>query len=76
MLKTMFYTKNVPMWERALRVGVSLATLIYLLIAQPPLLVVIIAVASAVFLTVTGFIGWCPMCAMVGRKIKSEASKH
>jgi hypothetical protein len=67
----MFYRKNLPGWERAVRtiggigmiavglIGLSGTTAGYLL-----------AGAGAVAIA-TGFFGFCPMCAMVGRKLPS-----
>ena len=69
MLKTMFYIKNVPVWERILRVALGVALTLYVIIAGPAMLISIIALSTAVFVVVTGFVGWCPMCALVGRKI-------
>lgn len=70
MLKTMFYIKNVPVWERILRVVLGLALVAYVAFGNPTVLLTILSLASAVFVIVTGFVGWCPMCALVGRKIK------
>jgi hypothetical protein len=69
MLKTIFYIKNVPVWERVLRVGLGLALVLYVLFGHPSVLVSVLSLAGAVFVVVTGFLGWCPMCALVGRKI-------
>ena len=67
----MFYRKNLPGWERAVRtiggigmiavglIGLSGTTAGYLL-----------AGAGAVAIA-TGFFGFCPMCAMVGRRLPS-----
>jgi hypothetical protein len=27
---------------------------------------------SAMGFSITGFVGWCPMCALVGRKLEME----
>ena len=72
MLKTMFYTKNVPVWERTLRIILGLGLTLYVILGQPSMLISAISLASAVFIVVTGFVGWCPMCALVGRKIKTK----
>jgi hypothetical protein len=74
----MFYPNNVPQWERLIRVigGIILITLsvVSLTSGNTPLLG-IIGLASAFFLIITGFIGWCPACAMIGRKIKQEQNR-
>lgn len=44
----MFYAKNLPNWERVLRV------------------------IMGAILAMTGLMGFCPMCAMVGRKLNKE----
>ena len=65
----MFYLKrNVPGFERAARVilGVAAAGLA-VAYAQTPL-GMWIGIAGGLTFAVTGLIGFCPMCAMVGRK--------
>ena len=74
----MFYPKNVPNWERTVRVvgGLVLITLsAYLLVNGISLALAVVGLLSAFFLVVTGFIGWCPACAMLGRKLKQDHSK-
>jgi hypothetical protein len=61
----MFYRKNLPGWERAMRVVggagmIACGTPIGYLIA-----------AAGVVTAMTGFFGFCPMCAMVGRRLPS-----
>lgn len=64
----MFYVKNVPSWERILRVSVGLPSLGYVVINWGgPGLAIGMGVLGGV-LAVTGLIGFCPMCALVGRK--------
>ena len=72
MFKTMFYIKNVPIWERILRAIIGIVLIGYSVLGHPSLLVSGLSISSAAFVIVTGFLGWCPMCALVGRKIKSE----
>jgi antibiotic biosynthesis monooxygenase (ABM) superfamily enzyme len=62
------YRKNLPTWERWLRVILGVALLAYPILAGPPLLLTVLALVSAAVVVVTGFIGFCPACAMVGRK--------
>jgi hypothetical protein len=68
--KDMIYTKNVPNWERAVRVIVSLGGAA---VAYNAGLGVLISGAIASF-ALTGFFGFCPMCAMVGRKLDKNRS--
>ena len=67
-MKHAFYIKNVPVWERWLRVILSLAVVAFALARLPQPWSWIVA-ASALGLAATGVIGFCPMCAMVGRKL-------
>lgn len=71
----MLYTKNIPNWERTLRVLLSFiaAYIGYLYLGSS--VVGLIVIASALAFSVTGFVGWCPMCAMVGRKLDVENKK-
>ena len=68
----MFYRKNLPTWERVLRTAVGVATMAYGALALPaaPLGYLIMATGATAILT--GFVGFCPMCAMVGRKLDNE----
>lgn len=65
----MFYVKNVPGWERALRIvmGVALfaAAVAYF---GSTAMGWVVGVAGAMAL-MTGLVGFCPACALVGRKI-------
>ena len=71
----MFYPKNVPNIERVARTLIGFALIVLALFGAPLIgslspIVSGLLIASAVTLVVTGFIGWCPACAMVGRKLK------
>jgi hypothetical protein len=73
----MFYRKNLPGWERAVRTIGGVAMIAYGLLGMPGLLSMpgtmtgyLIAGTGAVAIA-TGFFGFCPMCAMVGRKLPS-----
>ncbi len=67
----MLYRKNLYTWEQLARIVLSLAVVAYALVLMPAgLLSYGIAVAAGGF-TLTGVFGWCPACAMLGRKLKS-----
>ncbi len=68
----MFYPKNVSTIERGIRVMLGVVIIGVALIANLALPLVGILIASAVFIMATGFVGWCPACAMFGRKLKSK----
>jgi Protein of unknown function (DUF2892) len=65
----MFYKKNLPTWERTLRVLAGIAMLACGLIGLQGMLIGYLVAASGVVTMLTGFFGFCPMCAMVGRKL-------
>jgi len=64
----MFYVKNIPAWERAMRVVAGLAMAAYGLSAMDGWMGYAVAGMGAM-MAGTGVIGFCPMCAMVGRKL-------
>ncbi|MBS0172508.1 MAG: DUF2892 domain-containing protein [Nitrospira sp.] len=68
----MFYVKNLPTWERILRVIMGIMSLAYAGINWGVSgLAVGVGIMGAV-LAMTGLMGFCPMCAMVGRKLNKE----
>lgn len=67
-----FYVKNVPVWERVLRVLVGLVVAGVALVALPGLTGWLVA-GSAMGVVVSGLVGFCPMCAMVGRRLDHRA---
>jgi len=72
-IATMMYLKtNLPAWERALRVatGLMLALAAYRYGTVPWMGWGGVAVGA--MLAATGFVGFCPMCAMVGRTPASD----
>ena len=64
-----FYVKNVPGWERGLRVAAGLLMIACGLLGLAGLLVGYLVAAAGVVTMLTGFLGICPMCAMAGRKL-------
>lgn len=65
----MFYVKNVPGWERVLRLVMGLMALAF---AYQNWAVSGLGVGLGVMgamLAMTGLVGFCPMCAMAGRKL-------
>lgn len=69
----MLYPKNVPNWQRVIRIIIGLVlvgTAVNLLTQAGSVLLAIVLIAAALFLVVTGFVGWCPACALVGRRFK------
>ena len=68
----MFYRKNLPGWERAARVigGVAMVACGLLGLQGTPIGYLI--AAAGVVTLLTGFFGFCPMCAMAGRRLPSS----
>ena len=64
----MFYVKNVPGWERALHIVMGLASLAFAFMNWGTASVAVAAGLMGAVLALTGLFGFCPMCAMVGRK--------
>lgn len=71
----MFFVKNIPAWERWLRVGVGAALLVAGLLFYRSSSVGWHLVTAGVVATLTGFIGFCPMCALVGRSLKKNPDR-
>ncbi len=69
----MLYQKNLPTWERVLRVVAAAAMIACGLIGLQGLAVGWLVAASGVFVGLTGFVGFCPAYAMVGRKLDRRA---
>jgi len=67
----MFYRKNLPGWERAVRVLGGAAIIARGLLAYPGMPMGYVIAGAGVVLLMTGFFGFCPMCAMVGRRLPS-----
>lgn len=65
---SMLYVKNVPGWERALRIVMGLAGLAVAAMNWGSAPLAVGAGLMGAMLGLTGLFGFCPMCAMVGRK--------
>ncbi len=65
----MWYRKNIYQWEQAIRVIGGLAFAAYAIYAFPASLLSYVLIASGIFFAMTGIVGWCPMCAVAGRRI-------
>jgi len=70
----MFYVKNVPNWERVLRVVVGLIAIYFGIATLGGAWGWLIA-ASAAGIVGSGLFGFCPMCAMVGRRLDKQAKQ-
>src|SRR5260370_38553023 len=69
----MFYRKNLPAWERVARVLGGAAMVACGLVGLPGLPIGYLIAGAGVVTVVTGFFGFCPMCAMAGRRLPSPS---
>jgi len=67
----MFLKKNVPGWERIVRIvaGLVVAVLGAFWLGSGSPVGGGIAIVSGLGFAATGAVGWCPLCAMVGRTL-------
>ena len=63
-----FLQQNLPVWERALRLGGALLLACAGLLWMPAGWPVALAFVSAAVSGLTAIVGFCPACALVGRK--------
>ncbi|MCX7173583.1 MAG: DUF2892 domain-containing protein [Proteobacteria bacterium] len=68
----MFYVKNVPTWERVLRVVMGMMALAFAAMNWGVSGLAVGMGIMGAMLAMTGLFGFCPMCAMVGRKLEKE----
>lgn len=66
----MLYVKNIPIWERIARIMMAVAMIAFGLLELKGQTVGYVIAGGGVMALMTGFLGFCPMYAMVGRKIK------
>lgn len=64
----MLYVKNVPGWERLLRVMIGIGLVVGSVLWLGPNAKGWALGAMGLSASMTGLVGWCPMCAMAGRK--------
>jgi hypothetical protein len=60
---------NVPTWERALRILVGIGMLWWGMALPGQWLPAWIVLASGAIAILTGLFGWCPVCAVAGRRL-------
>lgn len=70
----MIYIKNLPTWERLLRIGLGAVAVAYAVVTVGGLLGWAIA-ASGIGAALTGIFGFCPACALAGRRLQQRAAR-
>ncbi len=63
-----FLKRNLPTWERALRIAMGVGLFAATYGGHTAGIVSYLALASAITLVLTAWVGFCPACAMVGRR--------
>ncbi len=71
----MLYTKNVPAFERLVRIVMGVAVAVACVILFKGALLGYGLAGGGVMIALTGFVGFCPMCAMAGRKLTKRLPK-
>jgi hypothetical protein len=69
----LFYRKNVPGWERLVRVVAGIAMIVCGMLAFPGTPIGYLIACAGVVTLITGFVGYCPACAVAGRKTTSSS---
>lgn len=70
----MIYVKNLPLWERSLRISLGAAVAVYAVLNMASVWGWLI-VTSGAGIALTGIFGFCPACALAGRVWKGMSSK-
>lgn len=65
----MIYVKNLPVWERSLRIGLGMAAAGYAVVSLDDISRWAVALGG-VGVALTGIFGFCPACALAGRRLK------
>ncbi|MGF6636642.1 YgaP family membrane protein [Paraburkholderia sp. MM6662-R1] len=68
----MFYVKNVPGWERVVRIILGIAGAVLSVIFWKGIIGVV-GVVAAIGIVFSGVVGFCPACALVGRRLNKQA---
>ena len=72
----MVYKKNLPLVERILRVLGGVALIAYGLMGMRGLPLGYVLALSGLVAILTGFVGFCPMCALAGRRTLQAIQKQ
>lgn len=67
------YVKNLPNWERAARGVMGTLAVVFAVVNWGVSGVAVGAGVMDAVLALTGLVGFCPMCALVGRKLDKKA---
>ncbi|MEO6608675.1 MAG: DUF2892 domain-containing protein [Aestuariivirga sp.] len=71
----MFYRKNIYTWEQGLRIATGLALIIIPAATMQGGMLSYNLMAAGLGLGLTGIFGFCPICALAGRRIAAAKVK-
>lgn len=67
------YVKNVPNWERVMRMVMGATAIAFAAMSWGVSGVAVGVGVMGAVLALTGLVGFCPLCAMLGRKLDKRA---
>ncbi|MHB8716144.1 MAG: YgaP family membrane protein [Sulfuricaulis sp.] len=67
----MLYVKNLPWWERSLRISAGTIAAAYALLGVGGVIGSVI-LAGGIGMALTGIFGFCPACALAGRRLEKR----
>jgi hypothetical protein len=67
----MLYAKNLPMWERWGRGLIGAGLVVVGVTVQWGTLTGWVLAGSGAITLLSAFVGFCPMCALIGRKLQA-----
>jgi hypothetical protein len=70
----MFYAKNVPGWERIVRIILGVVVAVLSIMFLKGIIGILVAV-SAIGIVFSGLVGFCPACAMLGRRLDKQVKR-
>ncbi len=71
----MIYVKNLPLWERSLRIGAGSIAAAYALLSVGGVMGWVI-LAGGAGTALTGVFGFCPACALAGRRLEKRLQQE
>jgi hypothetical protein len=71
----MIYIKNLPLWERSLRIAAGSIAAAYALLSVGGVMGWVI-LAGGGGTALTGIFGFCPACALAGRRLEKRLQQE
>ncbi len=70
----MWYRKNIRSWEQWVRVLAGILMIACGLLGLPGNPIGLMIAAGGLFTALTGVVGYCPACALAGRRLEEHRS--